>query len=572
MLIVQNVISTIKVPKIHGFLVVVLFCFVCTGCLNKDNQLVMNNGKIDLSNWDVESTSEIRIQGEGLFYWQQWPIDEYGNFNDSLLQSSSTFSWKSALWGTFGYNPKGFGTYRVMIKQKENGEPFAINIGRLLGATEVWINGKKQANFGKLSKDGENEEPYGQIINLKLPQEKELDILFLVSNHNNRLGGGFALQNMIQTETLNTTNQRINPLVEGIITFLIIIFGLFQIYWFIAFKKELYFLYFGLFCLIGVSRQLFVGETLIYNFFPDISFSIVQRMRYIGYFGGLALTMLYYDSLYPNYIRKEFIRIFYLIPLLGILYVLIVPIYYGTLIAPFFQMYGLTSTFIGVYIIYNALKDKKPYAKWVLLILIIQGVAFANDILTAMLIIQSKYIINYSIFCYIVFHVYLNHKFQLSKEKLVRELYSNINTLQSDINYKLNEIETLKRDTFQQIKSKERMVDNLKKVAASDDKVSIQSLIADLKSELLEDTQLVNIKNDIEGINKDFVQRIQQIHPNLTKTDLEICTYIRMSIERKEIARLRYTTVDAVKKARYRLRKKLELDLEDDLEAYLKSI
>ena len=572
MLIVQNVISTSKVPKIHRFLVVILFCFVCTGCLNKDNQLVMNNGKIDLSNWDVDATSEIRIQGEGLFYWQQWPIDDSGNFNDSLLKNSSTFSWKSPLWGTFGYNPKGFGTYRMFIKQKEKGESFVISVSRLLGATEVWINGKKYANFGKLSKDGKEEKPYGQIINLKLPQEKELDILFLVSSHNSRLGGGFAMQNMIQTEKLNTTNQRVQPLVEGIITFLIIIFGLFQIYWFIAFKKESYFLFFGLFCLIGVSRQLFVGETLIYNFFPDVSFSIVQKMRYVGYFGGLSLTILYYDSLYPNYIKKEFIRIFYSIPLLGILYVLIVPVYYGTLIAPFFQIYGLTSTLIGIYIIYRAVRDNKPYAKWIILILIIQGAAFANDILTAMLVIQSKYVINYSIFCYIVFHVYLNHKFQLNKEKLVRELYSNITTLQSDINYKLNEIETLKKDTFQQIKSKERMVDNLKKVASADESLSIQSIIADLKSELLEDNQLITIKNDIEGINKDFIQRIQRIHPNLTNTDLEICTYIRMSIERKEIARLRYTTVDAVKKARYRLRKKLELDLEDDLEAYLKSI
>ena len=82
----------------------------------------------------------------------------------------------------------------------------------------------------------------------------------------------------------------------------------------------------------------------------------------------------------------------------------------------------------------------------------------------------------------------------------------------------------------------------------------------------------MNIKNDIEGINKDFVQRIKKIHPNLTKTDLEICMYIRLSLERKEIARLRYTTVAAVKKSRYRLRKKLELEVEDDLEKYLKSI
>ncbi|MCH2034929.1 MAG: 7TM-DISM domain-containing protein [Tenacibaculum sp.] len=530
------------------------------------------NGELDISKWNFKKFPELNIQGEGLFYWKQWPLDSLGNYNESLLQKPEELKWSSPLWGTQGFPRQGYGTFRLLIKKRKGEIPLVLNIGRLLGATDIWINGEKKGSFGQISKDREEEKPFGPQIHIDLPNSEKLDLVFVVSSHNSRLGGGPALQNVIQTKKLNSKNQKANPLIEGLITFLIIIFGMFQIYWYFSFNRELHFLYFGLFCLIGVSRQLFVGETLIYSFFPDISFEIVQRMRYVGYFGGLSLIILYYNSLYPNYIKKSIVKIICLIPVLGVLYVLVVPIFYGTFIAPFFQIYGLLSISLGTYIITKAIKDKKPYAKWVLIILIIQVSVFANDILTAMLIIHTKFVINYSFLCYIIFHVYLNHRFQAEKQKLLNELYSNISTLKSDIDYKIEEIENLKKDTFQQIKSKERMVDNLKKVAAADEKVSIQSLIADLKSELLEDNQLVNIKNDIEGINKDFVQRIKKIHPNLTKTDLEICMYIRLSLERKEIARLRYTTVAAVKKSRYRLRKKLELEVEDDLEKYLKSI
>ncbi|CAL2089418.1 7TM-DISM domain-containing protein [Tenacibaculum sp. 190524A05c] len=544
----------------------------CVGCNQSNGELTIYNGVLDLTNWNFDENPEVNLMGDALFYWKQWPINNEGDFDATLLKEGTSVEWPSPVWTKLGFEKRGYGTYKLNIKQKKDSESLVLNIGRLLGAGEIWINGKKHITLGKISQDGTDEIPYGQIIYTELPQEENLDILFVVSGHYSRLGGGPALQNVIQTKSLSTANQKSNPLIEGVITFLIIIFGVFQIYWFFTFNKELYFLYFGLFCLIGVSRQLFVGETLIYSFFPNISFGIVQRMRYVGYFGGLSLIILYYTSLYPGYIKKNLVRTIYLIPVLGILYVLFTPVFYGTLIAPFFQVYGLTTMILGFYIIGCAIKNKKPYAKWVLLILVVQVIVFTNDILTAMMVIQTKFVINYSFLCYIIFHVFLNHKFQSEKERLLNQLYSNINTLKSDIDYKIEEIETLKKDTFQQIKSKERMVDNLKKVAAADEKVSIQSLIADLKSELLEDTQLVSIKNDIEGINKDFVQRIKKIHPNLTKTDLEICMYIRLSLERKEIARLRYTTVAAVKKSRYRLRKKLELEVEDDLEKYLKSI
>ena len=546
--------------------------FILTSCSVVNGGLVVDNGEIDISKLDFDKRTEFAIYGKGLFYWKQWPVNKDGSFNQTLLNKENTVDWPSPLWTRFGYDSKGFGTFRLILKRKKENAPIVINIGRLLGAAEVWINGKKHANYGVISKDGKTEVPYGQPIHLNLPNEEKLDVLFLVSSHNNRLGGGPALQNVIQTKKFNTSNQKVNPLTEGLITFLIIFFGLFQIYRFITFNKELYFLYFGLFCLVGVSRQLFVGETLIYNFFPEISFGVVQRMRYIGYFGGLSLTILYYNSLYPNYIKSSFVIILSCIPVLGIIYVLLVPVYYGTLIAPFFQVYGLCIIVLGLYIVFCAVRDKKPFTTWVLIILLIQIIAFANDILTAMLIIDSRYIINYSILGYIIFHVYLNHKFQVRKEKLLNELSFNVNTLKSDIDDKIEEIESLRKDTFQHIKSKERMVDSLKKVAADDKKVSIQSLIADLKSELLEDAQLIILKNDIEGVNKEFVQRIKKIHPNLTKTDLEICTYLRMSLERKEIARLRATSVDAVKKSRYRLRKKLALDTGTDLVTYLKTI
>ncbi len=543
------------------------------GCSSKHQEIMfMKEGFIDINNLNSDKTNEITLKGESLFYWKQWPINENEDYDVSLLTDSKIVSWPPALWTSEEFESKGYGTYRMVINQEKIDDVLVLNFDRVLGALEIWINGKKYGQLGNLSKNGHLEKLDGRPFRVELPKENRLDIMLLVSNHNNRLGGGFPLQNKIQTKSKFEAQQRIDPLIEGLITLLIIIFGLYELYKFYVFKNETYFLHFGLFCFIGASRQLFVGEALIYSFFPDISFDIVQKMRYIGYYGGLSLMILYHDALFLGYFSKTLARILVAIPLIGIIYVLFAPTFYATLSAPFFQVYGLSIVFLAFYLVLKAAIDKRPYAFQVLIILVILVCMFINDILNAMLVIQTKYIVNYGILFYVIFQLILNHKIQKNREKMLIELSSSVNHLQSDIDYKLEEIKKLRKETFQHIKSKEKLVDHLKKVASDDNSISIQNIITNLKSELLEDSQVLNIKSDIEALNREFIQRLKNIHPNLTKTDLEICTYLRMSLGRKEIARLRFTSLDAVKKSRNRLRKKMELSVDVDLEEYLKSI
>lgn len=542
-------------------------------CSTKNQEISsIKNGFIEINNLDSDKSNWIALNGESLFYWKQWPINDKGEYDASLLIDSKIVSWPPALWTSGNYESRGFGTYRFVISQEKINDLLVLNFDRVLGALEIWINGKKYGQLGSLSRNGNFEKLDGRPFRIELPQEDKLDIMLLVSNHNNRLGGGFPLQNKIQTKSKFEAQQRVDPLIEGLITLFIIIFGLYELYKFYVFKNETYFLYFGLFCLIGASRQLFVGEALIYSFFPDISFDIVQKMRYIGYYGGLSLMILYHNALFPGYFSKPITKILAAIPLLGIFYVFFSPIFYATLSAPYFQVYGLLMVILAFYLVIKATIDKRPYAFQVLFILVILVCMFINDILNAMLLIQTKYIVNYGILFYVIFQLILNHKIQKNRERLLVELSSNIDHLQSDIDYKLDEIKKLRKETFQHIKSKEKLVEHLKKAVIVDSSISIQNIIANLKSELLEDSQILNIKSDIETLNREFIQRLKKIHPNLTKTDLEICTYLRMSIGRKEIARLRFTSSDAVKKSRNRLRKKMELSVDIDLEAYLKSI
>jgi DNA-binding NarL/FixJ family response regulator len=534
---------------------------------------ILDNGTLNITSVDFSTQPEILLQGDSFFYWKQWPLDENGNFSPENLTDQETITWPYTMsTGTLETN-KGFGTYRFFIKQNVSASTHIIRLERTLAALEIWINGKKTVTHGQISKTAENEKIDGRPLTISLPNDKaELDVMLVFSNHKHRLGGGFSLNNTLQQQAYFTESNKSTQLIEGIITFLILLLGAYQIIQYFNFSQHSYFLYLGLFCLIGASRQLFVGEGLIYNFFPDIAFEIVQKMRYIGYYGSLAVVSLYHSVLFPGYISKRFLHIIAGIPSVGILYVILAPVYYGTFSAPFFQFYGLLLAVLGFYHIISAVRDKKPYAVGMLISMTITCIIFLNDLLNAMVVIKTEYLINYGILVYLGFQIILNNKIQKQTAKKMLRLSQDIEKMADRIEKKEQEISELRSETFQQLKSKEKLVENLKKVASNDDSVTIDNIIASLKSELLEDTQLTRIKNDIETLNQAFAERIKTLHPSLTKTDIEICSYLRLSLDRKEIAKLRFTSVEAVRKSRYRLRKKMNLAPEDDLDAYVKGI
>lgn len=63
----------------------------------------------------------------------------------------------------------------------------------------------------------------------------------------------------------------------------------------------------------------------------------------------------------------------------------------------------------------------------------------------------------------------------------------------------------------------------------------------------------------------DFFKRLKEAYPNLTPSDLRLCAYLRMNLASKEIAPLLNISVRGVEERRYRLRKRLNLTTNTNL-------
>ncbi len=99
----------------------------------------------------------------------------------------------------------------------------------------------------------------------------------------------------------------------------------------------------------------------------------------------------------------------------------------------------------------------------------------------------------------------------------------------------------------------------------------IRSLTARL-SQLCTSSADDEFKLFFERVHPDFYKVLAEKHPDLTARDMRLCAFLHLVMATKEIAALTYREVRSVESARNRLRKKLGLQLTDDLTAYLRSV
>lgn len=75
-----------------------------------------------------------------------------------------------------------------------------------------------------------------------------------------------------------------------------------------------------------------------------------------------------------------------------------------------------------------------------------------------------------------------------------------------------------------------------------------------------------------DEVHPDFLNRLSQRYPNLSKIDLRLCAYLHIGMSTKEISALTYREVRSVESSRHRLRKKLSVPPGMSIQEFLADI
>lgn len=99
-----------------------------------------------------------------------------------------------------------------------------------------------------------------------------------------------------------------------------------------------------------------------------------------------------------------------------------------------------------------------------------------------------------------------------------------------------------------------------------------QMLIQTINFDLQDDNNWENFSRYFEQVHKGFNTKAQKQFPNVTKNDLRLMALLKMNLTSKEIANVLNISSGGIKKARQRLRKKMEINSNESLEAVIISI
>ena len=77
---------------------------------------------------------------------------------------------------------------------------------------------------------------------------------------------------------------------------------------------------------------------------------------------------------------------------------------------------------------------------------------------------------------------------------------------------------------------------------------------------------------NFEKVHHNFFEKLKEINPTLTKRELRLCAFVKMDLTNKEISPLLNISLRGVENARYRVRKKLNVNHEDNFVSFLEGI
>jgi AraC family transcriptional regulator, chitin signaling transcriptional activator len=103
----------------------------------------------------------------------------------------------------------------------------------------------------------------------------------------------------------------------------------------------------------------------------------------------------------------------------------------------------------------------------------------------------------------------------------------------------------------------------------ADHLATVNEVIASIKMQMNASGEAELFNQQFTNVHEKFHENLKKAHPDLTKSEMKFCAYLRLNLSGNQIANSLNVTQEAIRKTRYRIRKKLNLRPEESLEGYI---
>ncbi|MFA5646857.1 MAG: hypothetical protein WC951_00990 [Bacteroidales bacterium] len=181
-----------------------------------------------------------------------------------------------------------------------------------------------------------------------------------------------------------------------------------------------------------------------------------------------------------------------------------------------------------------------------------------------------------AIFIILIWLVILYFKYKMIRQKERLEMELKHSSLEKELDYKNVELMLTIRYLISKNEILTELQNEISIIKENSSKYPIKNLrsMEKIMKEGLETQteEWMNAMKSLKLSEQGYFKKLLDKYPELTNNDLRLCSYLRMNFSTKEIARLLNISTRAVEIGRYRLRKKIDLNHDENLTEFLMQI
>ncbi|MFT5619451.1 MAG: ligand-binding sensor domain-containing protein/DNA-binding CsgD family transcriptional regulator [Arenicella sp.] len=190
------------------------------------------------------------------------------------------------------------------------------------------------------------------------------------------------------------------------------------------------------------------------------------------------------------------------------------------------------------------------------------------------------------------FYSLLNSKFKREKRRITINQEKKISTMDRELRSSEEELQRVKNEKLESevisknkkltlstmhLLNKNSFINSMKhdvnmvvkKSKNQETKKELSRIINNINKNIEGDEDWNHFAIHFDQVHGDFTKRIASTYPDMTAQEMKLAAYLKMNLSTKEIAHLLSISVRGVEIARYRLRKRLELERKTNLQEFI---
>lgn len=340
-------------------------------------------GVLDLTSWNFHQ-GNVTLAGEWEFYWGEL-IDpsefQRAEFDRKALHLTVPGSWQGVMADGVPLPGEGFGTYRLRVIVGENVGLLNLHLADIRTAHRLWINGQLMSEMGVVGQDPAQTRPITGPRTLGIaPGQPILDIVLHVSNFAFRAGGiGKSLVLGEDVKVIRAVQRSLA--FEMLLIASLLVIGVYHFGIWIIRPQDRHTLFFSIFCLIVAPRTSALDQAPLLLLFPNLSWELLLKIEYIGFYLGLPAFMFFLHYLYPKEFVPRLLYPFVTICAMFAFAVLVTPGRINSHLMPYFEWVAVASFGFSTFGLIQAARRDREGAKLILIGALIVFFTVIHDML-----------------------------------------------------------------------------------------------------------------------------------------------------------------------------------------------